>query len=473
MKTYKGQEIIKAAKYLQKMGSVRSKIEQEFTLDSIDVEDREATVHYVGTVEGEDAKLNVTVFKAKTYGNVYAAYLAGQRFEEKDYNKVHIWLHSITKLDTEEAKTGKLQLLPEQWKIVHKDFMKKFFKDFNIDKHDQQWPECFVEFSYLGQGSGHDIDKEFGLVLLEYDPALKDFKESFNDYEFDVDIGISNDTTKLALGYYTHDYPKELDAALQAILPMAKEGTTPILSYYGCSGYHYVEGTYDEILEICKGFRERLFEHYDTIIKNRGGNPNWRSATTWKESGPVYPAESDESTKAKELLDAKENALKAESIERVVNVAKRFFSVDIVGLFKDSTIECNSYRFADSVTIKVPYKFPKIKGSKVVMQDKVLEIDFYRDDFPRSYGEGRYDELTVTYSIPAIYGTMDGEYFSFEEALKHDSEKLMTLKPTRKKGRAFSSEKWGVSKKPVFTYIQDLIDGLEKYLKYKGFAAKA
>ena len=154
-------------------------------------------------------------------------------------------------------------------------------------------------------------------------------------------------------------------------------------------------------------------------------------------------------------------------------MAKRFYNVNIVGLFKDSTIECNSYRFADSVTIKVPYKFPKIKGSKVVMQDKVLEIDFYRDDFPRSYGEGRYDELTVTYSIPAIYGTMSGEYVSFEEALKHDSEKLMTLKATRKKGKAFSSERWGVSKKPVFTYIQNLIEELEKYLTYKGFAAKA
>ena len=136
MKTYKGQELIKAAKYLQKMGSVRSKIEQDFTLDSIDVEDREATVHYLGKVEGEDAKLNVTVFKAKTYGNVYAAYLAGQRFEEKDYDRVYIWLHTITKLDTEEAKTGKLQLLPEQWNKVHKDFMKKFFKDFVIGSLD-------------------------------------------------------------------------------------------------------------------------------------------------------------------------------------------------------------------------------------------------------------------------------------------------------------------------------------------------
>jgi hypothetical protein len=473
MKTYKGQELIKAAKYLQKMGSVRSKIEQEFTLDSIDVEDREATVHYLGKVEGEDAKLNVTVYKAKTYGNVYAAYLAGKRFEEQEYDKVYIWLHSITKLDTEEAKTGKLQLLPEQWKQVHKDFMKKFFKDFNIDKNDQRWPECFVEFRYLRQGSGHDIDKEFGLILLEYDPALKDFKKSFNDYQFEVRIGISNDTTKLALGYYTHEYEKELDAALQAILPMAKEGTTPILSYYGCNGFHYVEGTYDEILEICKGFRERLFEHYDTIIKNRGGNPNWRSATTWGERGPVYPANSEESTKAKELLNAKENALKKASIERVVNVAKRFYNVNIVGLFKDSTIECNGYRFADSVTIKVPYKFPKIKGSKVVMQDKVLEIDLYRDDFPRSYGEGRYNELTVTYSIPAIYGTMSGEYVTFDAALKHDSEKRMTLKATRKKGKVFCSEKWGGGKTPVFTYIQNRIDDLEKYLKYKGFAPKA
>ena len=59
--------------------------------------------------------------------------------------------------------------------------------------------------------------------------------------------------------------------------------------------------------------------------------------------------------------------MKAASIERVVKVAKTFYNVNIVGLFKDSTIECNGYRFADSVTIKVPYKFPKIKGSKVVM----------------------------------------------------------------------------------------------------------
>lgn len=473
MKTYKGQELIKAAKYLQKMGSVRSKIEQDFTLDSIDVEDREATVHYLGKVEGEDAKLNVTVFKAKTYGNVYAAYLAGQRFEEKEYDKVYIWLHTITKLDTEEAKTGKLQLLPEQWNKVHKDFMKKFFKDFNIDKHDQQWPECFVEFRYLGHGSFKEVDDEFGLILLSYDPALKDFKKSSDDYQFDIDIGISNDTTKLALGYYIHDYAKELNAAFKAVLPMAENGISKIIEYSGCSGYYYVEGTYDEILEICKGMKERLFAYYDEIIKARGGNPNWRSAIRWEESGPIYPADSEESAKAKELLDAKENALKAASIERVVKVAKAFYNVNIVGLFKDSTIECNGYRFADSVTIKVPYKFPKVKGSKVVMQDKVLEIDFYRDDYPRSYGEGRYDELTVTYSIPAIYGTMSGEYVTFEEALKHDSEKLMTLKATRKKGRAFSSEKWGACKKPVFTYIQNLIDDLEKYLKYKGFAPKA
>ena len=68
---------------------------------------------------------------------------------------------------------------------------------------------------------------------------------------------------------------------------------------------------------------------------------------------------------------------------------------------------------------------------------------------------------------------MSGEYVTFEEALKHDSEKLMTLKPTRKKGRAFSSEKWGACKKPVFNYIKNLIKGLDEYLKYKGFAAKA
>lgn len=475
MKTYKGQELIKAAKYLQKMGSVRSEIEKDFTLDSIDVEDREATVHYLGKVEGEDAKLNVTVYKAKTYCNVYIVEMAGKSFKEKEYDQVYIWLHSITKLDTEEAKTGKLHLLPEQWLKVHKDFMQKFFKDFNIDKHDQtRWPQGYVEFRYLGYGSFNDIDREFGMVLLEYDPALKDFKKASDDYQFHLRIGISNDTKTLALGYYDRsEYEKTLNAALKAVLPMAKDGVTSILEYSGCSGFHYVEGTYGEILEICKGIKERLFAHYETIIKNCGGNPNWRSATTWEESGPVYPANSEDAIKAKEQLDAKENALKKASIERVVKVANDFYHVNIVGLFKGSTIECNGYRFADSVTIKVPYKFPKIKGSKVVMQDKVLEIDLYRDDFPRSYGEGRYNELTVTYSIPAIYGTMSGEYLTFEEALEHDSEKLMTLKPTRKKGKAFCSGKWGGGNKPVFTYIQNLIDGLEKYLKYKGFAPKA
>lgn len=474
MKTYKGQELIKAAKYLQKMGTVRSEIEKDFTLDSIDVEDREATVHYVGKVEGEDAKLNVTVYKAKTYGNVYIVEMAGKSFKEKEYNEVYIWMHSITKLDTEEAKTGKLKLLPAQWLTVHKDFMKKFFKDFNIDKHDQtNWPQGYVEFRYLGHGSFNDVDDEFGLILLDYDPALKDFKKSSDNYQFDIDIGISNDTTKLALGYYIHEYEKELNAAFKAVLPMAKNGISKIIEYSGCSGYYYVEGTYDEILEICKGMKERLFAYYDEIIKARGGNPNWRSAIKWTESGPIYPANSDESAKAKELLDAKENALKTASIQRVVKVANDFFHVDIRKLFDNQTIECNGYRFADSVTIKVPYKFPKIKGSKVVMQDKVIEIDFYRDDYPRSYGEGRYDELTVTYSIPAIYGTMSGEYVTFEEALAHDSEKLMTLKPTRKKGRAFSSEKWGVSQKPVFDYIKNLIKGLDEYLKYKGLAPKA
>ena len=470
MKTYKGNEIIKAAKYLEELGSNRATIEQEFTLESVDVGDREATIHYVGKVDGFDAKLDVKVYKAKTYANEYTVHINGQYFSEKDYNKVTLWMHSITKLDTDDAKTGKLQLLPEQWNKVHKDFMKKFFKDFNIDKHDQQWPECFVEFSYLGMGSGHDIDKEFGLILLEYDPALKDFKKSFNDYQFDVRIGISNDTTKLALGYYTHEYEKDLDAALHAILPMTKVGTTPILSHYGNSEFHYVEGTYDEILEICKGFRERLFDYYDTIIKNRGGNPNWRQATTWSESGPCYPAGSEESKKAREQLDAKVDGLNKEAIERVAGVVKSVFNVDIKTVFENSTVECRGYRFADTVVIKFPYKFPKVKGSKVVMQDKEMEVEIYRDDYPSSWGDGRYHEVTVSYRLPAIYATMGGEYTDFEEARSSDSGKMMMLKSTRKMAKVWYSGRYSYnSPEPVFDTIKKQIADLEEYIKYKGF----
>lgn len=54
MKTYKGNEIIKAAKYLAKLGSHRAIIEQEFTLESVDVGDRDAMLHYVGKVDGVD-----------------------------------------------------------------------------------------------------------------------------------------------------------------------------------------------------------------------------------------------------------------------------------------------------------------------------------------------------------------------------------------------------------------------------------
>lgn len=475
MKTFKGTELIKAAKYLEELGDVRPRIEQDFTIDSVDVEDRKATVHFIGTVEGVDARLDVVVYKAKSYDNWYYATMADQKFNDKDYNKVNIWLHSITRLDTEEAKNGTLKLLPEQWRIVHKGIMNKFFKDFRIEKHKSKWwPEEFVEFRYLDHGSFHNLGSEFGLVLLEYDPKLKDFKKSFDDYQFHVDLGMSNDTTRLAVGYYLHDREPVLNAALKAVLPMAKNGKCTIIQHYGVYGdYYYVEGTHDEILEICKGMKDRLFEYYDGIIKSVGGNPNWRNATGWEESGPVYPAESDDAVKVKELQDAKEADAKQRSINRVATVAKQFFGVDIKTFFKDSTIECRGYQFADTVVIMVPYKFPKVSGSKVVMQDKVLEISLYRDDYPYYNGsESRYDELTVTYHIPGIYGTMRGEFTDFSEAVKNDSEKLMTLKPTRKTFRSFASGRSGNGSRSCFPGIRKSIDDLAAYIKYKGYVPK-
>ena len=469
MKTYKGNEIIKAAKYLEELGSNRATIEQEFTLESVDVGDREATIHYVGKVDGVDAKLDVKVYKAKTYANEYTVYINGQKFFEKDYKNLTIWMHSVMKLDTDDAKSGKIQLLPKDWKKVHKDFLDKFVKDFNIKKKD--YLECYVSFPYLGNGSFNDIDKEFGLVLLEYDPKLKDFKKDFNDYQFSLQIGISNDTTKLALGYYVHEYEKNLNKALAAILPNAKHGKTPILEYSGDrTTFRYVEGTYDEILEICNGLKERLYAHYDQIIKNCGGNPNWRQATAWSENGPCYPAGSEESKKAREQLDAKVDGLNKEAIDRVAGVVKNIFNVDIMTVFENSTVECKGYRFADTVVIKFPYKFPKVKGSKVVMQNKEMEVEIYRDDFPSSWGDGRYNEVTVSYRLPAIYATMSGEYTDFEEARRTDSGKLMMLKSTRKMAKIWYSGKYSYNKpEPVFDTIKQQIADLDAFVKYKGF----
>ena len=65
MKTYKGTEIIKAAKHLEKLGSNRATIEQEFTLESVDVGDREATIHFIGKVD--DAQWVHTVFYVKGF----------------------------------------------------------------------------------------------------------------------------------------------------------------------------------------------------------------------------------------------------------------------------------------------------------------------------------------------------------------------------------------------------------------------
>lgn len=469
MKTYKGNEIIKAAKYLEELGSNRATIEQEFTLESVDVGDREATIHYIGKVDGFDAKLDVKVYKAKTYANEYTVHINGQYHLDKDFNKVTLWMHSITKLDTDDAKSGKIQLLPDDWKKVHKDFLAKFVKDFNIKK--KEYLESYVSFPYLGIGSFRDIDDEFGLVLLEYDPKLKDFKKDFNDYQFHLQIGISNDTTTLALGYYIHSYEKNLDKALEAILPNAKHGKTPILQFSGDRNiFRYVEGTYEEILEICKGLKEKLFVHYDQIIKNCGGNPNWRQATTWSESGPCYPAGSEESKKAREQLDAKVDGLNKEAIARVAGVVKSVFNVDIKTVFENSTVECRGYRFADTVVIKFPYKFPKVKGSKVVMQDKEMEVEIYRDDYPSSWGDGRYNEVTVSYRLPAIYATMGGEYTDFEEARSSDSGKMMMLKSTRKMAKVWYSGKYSYnSPQPVFDTIKKQIADLEQYIKYKGF----
>lgn len=469
MKTYKGAEIIKAAKYLQKMDT-RSEIEAEFTLDSVDVEDRKVVVHYSGTIEQKRATLDVTVYKAKSYDTEYKAKMAGRVFKETDYRKVKIWLHSITKLKTEDAKAGKIELLPEEWKIVHKDFIEKFFKDFHIRK--TEFPESFVAFPYIDRRSFGDIDEEFGLILLEYDPSLKDFKEDFNNYQFNLSIGISNDTKTLALGYYVHDYDKNLNNALAAILPNAKQGKCPLLSCYGTGNkYYYVEGTYDEILAICNGLKDRLYAHYDKIIKKCGGNPHWKNATGWTESGPVYPSGSAESAKAKELLDAKVNAKMQASIDRVAETVKKFYGIDIKTYFKNSKVECKGYQFADTVVITIPYKFPKVTGSKVVLVDKELTVKIYRDDYPNTWGDGRHDKGDVQYQYPGIYTTMSGEYTDFSSAKSNDKGRLMILKPTRKKATAYydTSRCRNVSNVSVFSTIKRQLADLEEFVKYKGF----
>ena len=469
MKTYRGSELVKAAKYLCQLGANRRVIETVFKIESVDVEDRKAVVHYTGEIEQATVKLDVTVYKATTYPNEYVVTLDDNQYTDSDYSRVDVWMHSINKLDSDEAKTGKIRLLPDQWKRVHRSLLNKFAKDFNLSSARRTNFEQFVEFRYLGYGSFGAIREEIGLVLLEYDRSIKDFKKHFDNYALNIHIGISNDVNTLAIGYSV-DSRSYLADVFKAILPMAKPGSSSILY----RSDYYIEGSYDEILEICRSARDRLFMYYDHIIASSGGNANWRSAIDWTESGPVYPENTKESQVAKEMNEAKVSAAKEASISRVANLCWSIFDADITKVFSDSTIECNTFEYCDDISINVPYKFPKVKGSKAVLVDKVLIINIHRDDYPwRWRSSGRYNEIAVTYQLPGLYDTMQGEYCSFSEAVRHDSERMMRLKPSKRKYRVFYSEQDSSRlPEPVFDVIKTRIAELSDYVQYKGFSVR-
>ena len=133
MKVYKDNEIIKAAKYRQCALGFLNRMEKEgdVKLIQVTVDDNIATFHYEGVREGSPIAFDIPVKKNKqelgitcTYGGKTRAFDFGQYFDRGDFD---IWLNSVAKLDSDEAKAGTLPMLVEDWLTIpgNKEFYEK------------------------------------------------------------------------------------------------------------------------------------------------------------------------------------------------------------------------------------------------------------------------------------------------------------------------------------------------------------
>lgn len=212
MKIYRNTDLIKGAAYISKIPSDDMvKLEKDFTIDSIDADGAIGTIHFVGTVDGAPATVDAVVNKSKKVRRaVYTAKVGEHTFKGmefdyflNDFEELQIWMHSINKLDTDEARNGTLPLRMEEWKKVHSGVLDKLAEDFNLASvgEAQYAYGCVQMPHYRFHWNGFTWFHIRGIELLEYDDKLGDFRRHNRAYRFCIYISLSYDAKRIKMWY--------------------------------------------------------------------------------------------------------------------------------------------------------------------------------------------------------------------------------------------------------------------------------
>lgn len=465
MKIYKGNDIIKAAKYRSFAHEFLDKMEGEgdVKLDRVEVEDNVATFCYEGTREGLPISFKIDVKKKIpgeqsidcTYGEHHRMFFFTHWYRAKD--DFDIWLNSVPKMESEEARKGTLPMLIEDWLSMpeHKEFFDRARKAFlpyaQFEEHLDP-KNCF--FLNMPQSEYMQTAGMKTQPVLVYDAKLNDFVKAQHNNEIGLSVGITSRHTVYVM-YSTSEYRDHTNEMLPRMFPEFTK------TKKGCiSNEHYIETDLDTAVKIVKSLRERLLAFYDDIARSHGMPDTWKKAKDWTYTNPVYDAGTPEYDRINEKLKAVREAIIDKHISTIKRMYERHFRKKFEEFFPDATFlrETEEWCLVTPNTdnyvafLQVPFKFPRIKGSKISWQDKPITVKIeYNSASTR---------LSSSYTVPFKFVVMSGEYDWFAEAKKHDDEKMMIIKPCRRKYSDTGS--W------VFQHLREHLDEIDQFLEYKG-----
>ena len=472
MKTYSGNELIKVAKYRQAANKFLTNIESRgFSIEKVTVDKNIATFFYKGEQDGKTITLDIYV-KANKHEIGLTAKCGDlslkcdfECYSYIDRPKFEKWLGSVTKLDTKEALDGTLPMTIDLWLTIprHNEFYQRIRKDIRPLLYFDSWIEN--KDWYIEMPGDYKLDgvSSFPLPQLVYSSKINDFVLDPDHSEVNFGFGFTSRHTAF-IHYRWYEFDKRGNQIIRKMFPEAKQ--LPKKPHEGRDEGHFRFDTdYETVINIVKTARERLLAVYDEEAKKHGLPDTWKTATEWTTDGPIYPKGTD----AANSIDKLRDEARAEIIEKNLSVIKEQVSrrsdVPLEELFpgahyldkvpkwrEDSILHGSQYDFEAYAII--PYKFPKIKGSKIAWQDKAIEITL-------NY-EKTSDRFTVSYRIPFKFACMCGVYKWFYEAKKHDTEKMMIIKNS---GRAIYTD-IGYS---GFKHIKQHLDELKQFAEYKGF----
>jgi len=471
MKTYTGNELVKAGPFLQQMQAEIDRL-PELKVTRADVGDRSCVVLLEGEIGGRLATVEVTVFKAKTYKNRYLATMDDKLFDSEKIcgyldplTSMVTWLHTICKLDTEEARDGRLVMRPEEWDIVHADFIRHCVKTIpmfihkpEILRHTVAWPWDQHPYS---------LERHHWKLRI-YDKELRDFRLPRSLAYFYVSLVTSYDTKKLWIvigpdfrcAYNEYDILKRMfPHAVTAPERFEKFGRDNTALVVECDSPEMVAS---EIEAATK----RLDAYYDDVAKENNAPRDWHKAVEWTEDGPVYPPlspERDSLERDRYAMETKHNA------ERKAYVLERLKAreIDLVAMLPDAAI---SYE-KGMLNCKFSYRFPKVDGGRVKWRkaEATVQVDFS--------GCPDIEKETYTVYVPRIarYQTMRGVYDDFQTARENDGTRDMMIKPASSRDSFWYEDnhtyRWLSSAHEVIAAIKELpgkIKDLTEFVKYKG-----